>query len=56
MVVNPCNHTIYDPLKIGAAGGDVWVRGEIVHGIGLRPPISIEVQAKGRAIIATRME
>jgi hypothetical protein len=56
MVVNPCNHTVYDPLKSGPAGGDVWVRGEIVRGIALRPPTSIEVQTKGRAIIATRME
>ena len=56
MVVNPCHNTIYDPLKVGPAGGDVWVRGEIVHGIGLRPPTSIEVQAKGRSIIASRIE
>ena len=56
MVVNPCNRTIYDPLKSGPAGGDVWVRGEIVRGIALRPPTSIEVQSKGRSIIATRME
>jgi hypothetical protein len=56
MVVNPCNSTIYDPLKVSPLGGGVWVRGEIVHGGGLRPPISIEVRASGKSIIASRME
>jgi hypothetical protein len=56
MVVNPCNSAIYDPLKVGSAGGDVWARGEIVQGNGLRPPISIDVQEKGHSIIALRIE
>jgi hypothetical protein len=56
MVVNPCNNTVYDPLKMGTLGENVWVRGEIVHGSDLRPPISIEIQTKGRSIIADRIE
>ena len=56
MVVNPCNRTVYDPLKVGSLGGNVWVRGEIVHGGGLRPPISIDVQVSGHSIVADRIE
>ncbi len=56
MVVDPCNNTVYDPTKVGALGGNVWARGEIVQGGGLRPPISIDVQVKGGSIIADRIE
>jgi hypothetical protein len=56
MVASPCTSTVYDPLKVSALGGDVFVRGEIVQGGGLRPPISIDVVEKGRTIIADRME
>jgi hypothetical protein len=56
MVVNPCNQTVYDPLKVGTLGGDVLARGEIVKGGGVRPPISINVQVKGQSIIADGIE
>jgi hypothetical protein len=56
MVVNPCNNTVYDPLKVGSVGGNVWVRGDVVQGAGLRPPISIDVRVKGHSIIADRIE
>jgi len=56
MVVNPCNGTLYDPLKVGPIGANVWVRGEIVQGGGLRPPISIDVQVRGQSILADRIE
>jgi hypothetical protein len=56
MVASPCTSTVYDPLKVSALGGDVFVRGEIVQGGGLRPPISIDVVEKGRTIIADRIE
>lgn len=56
MVVNPCDATVYDPLKVGAVGGDTWVRGEIVQGSSLRPPISIDVKVSGRSIVADRIE
>lgn len=56
MVGNPCNGTVYDPLKVGPLGGDTWARGEIVQGPGLRPPLSIDVKVSGRSIIADRIE
>lgn len=56
MVVSPCDRTVYDPLKVGALGGNTWVRGEIVQGSALRPPISIDVKQSGRTIIADSIE
>jgi len=56
MVVNPCDSTVYDPLKVGSIGGNTWARGEIVQGSGLRPPISIDVKVSGRSIIADNVE
>jgi hypothetical protein len=56
MVASPCSSTVYDPLKVSALSGDVFVRGEIVQGGGLRPPISIDVMEKGLTIIADRIE
>jgi hypothetical protein len=56
MVASPCSSAVYDPLKVGSLGGEVWVRGEIVQGGSLRPPISIEVQESGNSIIADRIE
>ena len=56
MVVNPCNSTVYDPLKVGSLGGNTWARGEIVQGQGMRPPLSIDVVVRGHSIIADRME
>jgi hypothetical protein len=56
MIGNPCNGTVYDPLKVGPLGGDTWARGEIVKGSGLRPPISIDVKVSGHSIIADRIE
>jgi hypothetical protein len=56
MVASPCSGTVYDPMKIGAIGANVFVRGEIVRGSGLRPPISIDVVEKGGSIIADRIE
>jgi hypothetical protein len=56
MVVNPCDGTVYDPLKVGSLGANTWVRGEIVKGSSLRPPISIDVKVRGRSIIADSIE
>jgi hypothetical protein len=56
MVVNPCDSTVYDPLKVGPLGGDTWARGEIVRGSALRPPISIDVSVRGNSIIANSIE
>jgi hypothetical protein len=56
MVASPCSSTVYDPLKVGPLGSNVWVRGEIVQGGSLRPPISINVEESGRFITADRIE
>jgi len=56
MVANPCNGTVYDPLKAGSLGGSTLARGEIVHGGGIRPPISIDVVVSGHSIVADGME
>jgi hypothetical protein len=56
MVVNPCDRTLYDPLKVGPLGGNTWARGEIVQGSSLRPPISIDVKVRGRSIVADSIE
>ena len=56
MVGNPCNRTVYDPLKLTNLPGDVWVRGAIVQGSDLRPPLGIELNIQGKEIQAIRME
>jgi hypothetical protein len=56
MVGNPCNRSVFDPLKLTNLPGDVWVRGAIVQGSDLRPPFGIEVQIQGKQIQAVRME
>lgn len=56
MVGNPCSRTVYDPLKLTNLPGDVWVRGAIVQGSDLRPPLGIELNIQGKNIQAVRME
>ena len=56
MVASACDGTIYDPLRIGTTPAGAWVRGEVAQGMGIRPPISIEVRIQGRAIVADRIE
>lgn len=56
MVVSPCDNTVYDPLKVDDVGGNTWVRGQIVQGNSLRPPLSIDVKVRGRVIMAESIE
>jgi hypothetical protein len=56
MVGNPCSRTVFDPLKMSNLPGNVWVRGAIVQGSDLRPPLGIEVKIQGKRILAVRME
>jgi hypothetical protein len=56
MVGNPCSRTVYDPLKMMNIPGSVWVRGAIVQGSDLRPPLGIEVEIRDKQILAARME
>jgi len=55
MVVNPCDHTIYDLLLYGSSSAGL-VRGDIVQGTGIRPPVAIEIRARGTEVVAVRME
>ena len=55
MIVEPCSSTVFDPLQRGTVSG-AWVRGPVVQGAGLRPPLMIEVQVRGNRILAVQME
>jgi len=56
MVVDPCNQTVFDPLRMGQRADGAWVRGEIVQGGGIRPPMAIEVTVRDATLYADRME
>ena len=56
MVGDPCSRTLFDPLKMTKLPGNVWVRGAIVLGSDIRPPLGIEIEIRGKDILATRME
>ncbi|HEV2221385.1 MAG TPA: hypothetical protein VGR84_00115 [Candidatus Acidoferrales bacterium] len=55
MVVDPCSHTLYDLAKYGS-GPNGLVRGAIVAGTGIRPPLAIEIQINGSQVITSRAE
>jgi hypothetical protein len=56
MVVSDCDGILYDPLKMATLPDGSWVRGDIVGGVGIRPPINIQVEVVGRDLVARRME
>lgn len=57
MVGDPCNHTVYDLLRYGTGpSNDGLVRGEIVQGPGIRPPLAIEIRTQGNNVLAVREE
>src|SRR6266478_4510390 len=57
MVGNPCSRTVFDPLKTSnLPGSGAWVRGSIVQGSDLRPPLGIEIKVEGKKILAVRTE
>jgi hypothetical protein len=56
MVVDPCTQTVFDPLRMGQRADGAWLRGAIVQGGGLRPPIAIEVSVHGDSLRAERIE
>ncbi len=57
MVGDPCNHTVYDLMRYGGgASNDMLVRGVIVQGNGIRPPMAIEIRANGKDVVAVREE
>ena len=57
MVVNPCTHAVYDLMRYGGGAPDGGlVRGDIVQGAGVRPPLAIEMRTSRKDIIAVRSE
>jgi hypothetical protein len=56
LVGNPCSRTLYDPLKTSNLPGDIWMRGGIVQGSDIRPPLGVEIQIQGKQILAIRSE
>lgn len=57
MVGDPCTHAVYDLAQYGAGAPDGGlVRGAIVHGTGIRPPMAIEIVVQDKRIRAVRME
>jgi hypothetical protein len=56
MIVDTCNGSVFDPLKMGTLGDGSWTRGELVKGGDLRPPFAIEIQVQGNRLVAGRAE
>lgn len=56
MVISECDGTIYDPLKMATLADGSWARGEIVRGGAIRPPLAIQIDVRGRDLLAQRME
>jgi hypothetical protein len=56
LVGNPCSRTLYDPLKTVNLPGNIWIRGAIVQGSDVRPPLGVEIKIKDKQILAIRTE
>ena len=56
LVGNPCSHTLYDPLRTVNLPGNIWIRGAIVQGSDIRPPLGVEIKIQGKQILAIRSE
>jgi hypothetical protein len=56
LVGNACSRTLYDPLKTTSLPGNVWIRGGVVQGSDIRPPFGVEIQIRGKQLLAIRTE
>ena len=56
LVGNPCSRTLYDPLRTVNLPGNIWIRGAIVQGSDIRPPLGVEIRIQGKEIQAIRSE
>jgi hypothetical protein len=56
MVGNPCSRSVFDPTKMSEIPGNFWVRGTLVQGSDVRPPLGIELKIQNKNIQALRME
>jgi hypothetical protein len=55
MVADPCNHAVFDLSRYGNGPAGL-VRGEIAQGAAVRPPMAIEIQVRGKQVLAKKME
>ena len=55
MVADPCNRAVFDLMRYGSGPAGL-VRGEIAHGAAVRPPLAIEIQVRGKQVIAQKIE
>jgi hypothetical protein len=55
MVGDPCTLAVFDLMQWGGPP-DAEVRGVTVHGMGVRPPLAIEIEQHGKEILATKIE
>jgi len=56
VVLAPCDGTVYDPLQMTASPTGAFVRGGIVHGVGIRPPLEVDIRVQGDSIVASNVE
>jgi hypothetical protein len=56
LVGNRCTGTLYDPLKTTNLPGNIWIRGAIVQGSDVRPPLGVEIKIQGKQVLAIRTE
>jgi hypothetical protein len=55
MIADPCTKAVFDLLKYGNAPSGI-VRGEVVSGAAVRPPVAIQMTVKGKDIVAVKVE
>jgi hypothetical protein len=55
MVGDPCNRAVFDLTRYGTGPNGV-VRGAIVRGQSVRPPVAIEIKVRDKQIVATQLE
>jgi hypothetical protein len=55
MVADPCNRAVFDLMRYGSGPAGL-VRGEIAHGAAVRPPLAIEIQVRGKQVLAKKIE
>jgi hypothetical protein len=55
MVADPCNRAVFDLMRYGNGPAGL-VRGEIAQGAAVRPPLAIEIQVRGKQVLAKKIE
>ena len=55
MVGDPCNRAVFDLMRYGSGPAGL-VRGEIAHGAAVRPPLAIEIEVRGKQVLAKKIE